>query len=200
MWLTRNIHISTKWHVFWSRALFVTVYVCGCTDICSFYLGVLKFFPLPLVPICPLPTLPSSPLMLLCCLSRLEPEILLRAKQDFMKIDSAADLEWVSFPAVQHVRAGLFAPLQSATNLISGLFWSVLDTFSLDSCPIREFFARFDSFSPEVLAEMMRAPSAGDLVNVHRCLYLTVSAVKGLDHFNLLATWLIYMIEFFMTH
>lgn len=32
--------------------------------------------------------------------SRLEPEILLRAKQDFMKIDSAADLEWVRFTPV----------------------------------------------------------------------------------------------------
>lgn len=38
-------------------------------------------------------TTPALPLLPLRCLSRLEPEILLRAKQDFMKIDSAADLE-----------------------------------------------------------------------------------------------------------
>lgn len=44
-------------------------------------------------PSAPLPTMPALPLMPLRCLSRLEPEILLRAKQDFMKIDSAADLE-----------------------------------------------------------------------------------------------------------
>lgn len=70
-------------------------------------------------------TMPALPLMPLRCLSRLEPEILLRAKQDFMKIDSAADLEWVSFTAVQRVRAiGFFcsAHLQSPANLNSGLF------------------------------------------------------------------------------
>lgn len=57
----------------------------------SLFLCVLNFFSLPLVPICP-PPCPRYP-ALLHITPRLEPEILLRAKQDFMKIDSAADLE-----------------------------------------------------------------------------------------------------------
>ncbi len=40
-------------------------------------------------------------------LLRFEPDILLRAKQDFMKTDSATDLEWVSFKIV-HVRPSVF--------------------------------------------------------------------------------------------
>lgn len=39
---------------------------------------------------------------------RLEPEILLRAKQDFMKIDSVTDLEWVSAASVCLISAVTF--------------------------------------------------------------------------------------------
>lgn len=109
-----------------------------------------------------LPSMPALPLMLLCWLSRLEPEILLRAKQDFMKIDSAADLEWVSFP----VRAiGFFNFLICSVQVA----WSVgcFKTFFFDCC-IHEFFAWVWQFFSQVLTEMRRTPSAGDLVNVHR--------------------------------
>lgn len=124
----------------------------------------------------PLPTTPALPLMLLCCLSRLEPEILLRAKQDFMKIDSAADLEWVSFTAVQHVQDDRFLLflLICSLQLTWPTWWVVVKRsvhFCLD-CSIQEIFAPVLSFSSEVLTEMIRAPSTGDVVNVHRCLVL----------------------------
>lgn len=76
------------------------VHVCACADtsICSLSPCVLNFFSLPLMPICPHP-FPHYPAPLHIT-PRLEPEILLRAKQDFMKIDSATDLEWVSAASV----------------------------------------------------------------------------------------------------
>lgn len=41
----------------------------------------------------PPPHLPLAPPSLLPAVPRLEPDILLRAKQDFLKVDSAADLQ-----------------------------------------------------------------------------------------------------------
>lgn len=48
--------------------------------------------PRPGCPLCPVPSPPPPPHGCLL-VPRLEPDILLRAKQDFLKIDSAADLQ-----------------------------------------------------------------------------------------------------------
>lgn len=154
--LTRNKHIffSTKWHFFvWLPPLYAAVCVCASPHICSFYLCVLKFFQLPLVPICPPLPFPSPPRLPchLCrsavCqgLSQRSCSVPNRTSWKSTVLQISSEWAFLQYHTYGAVASFCFAHLQCPTNLIKGLFWSVLYTFSL-GCSIQGFFARVSQF------------------------------------------------------